>query len=140
VTLADRHPLVVGLDAEESGEVVVAHLQPGVHLPASEEIVDAVVELATGARATVLDLSDVILTESAGVAALVDAMVDAAGEPAACCVVARRASARRLLRQWAVDRKVCLFGSIGDALQARVHSLDGYGLGWSLTPPSDRPS
>jgi hypothetical protein len=138
VTLADRHPLVTGLDADESGEVVVAHLQPGVHLPVGDEVIGAVAELAASAHATVLDVSDVAVIEPEGVVALVDAMVSAAGDPAACCVVARRSSGRRLLRQWHIDRKVCLFGSVGDALQARVHSLDGYGLGWSLDPRADQ--
>jgi anti-anti-sigma regulatory factor len=137
VTIADRHPLVDAVDADEAGQVVVARLRPQLVLPAGPEVVDAVAALAAGADATVLDLSEVTLIEPGGVTALVGALVAAAGDPAACCIVARRASGRRLLRQWGLDRVVCLFGSVGDALQARVHALDGYGLGWSLT--SDRP-
>jgi hypothetical protein len=118
-----------GVEVEHVDDVTVVHVLPGSPLPPAPEVLGLVAE-AAAAGALVLDLSEVTLTEPGGVVTMVGAMAAAAEDPTSCCVVARRASGRRLLRQWAVDKTVCLFASVGDALQARRHELDGYGPGW----------
>ena len=37
--------------------------------------------------------------------------------------------------KWHVTRCVAIFGSVGDALQARRFADDGYGAGWHPDPP-----
>jgi anti-anti-sigma regulatory factor len=140
VTLADHDPTTVsaGLTITTEGGAVIAWLDQAAPWPPDDELVGAVAA-AAATDPIVLDLSDVVLTEPAGAVTLVGTMIAAAGDPARCCVVARRASGRRLLRQWGIDRTVCLFGSVGDALQARVHSIDGYGRGWEPPQPPKSP-
>jgi anti-anti-sigma regulatory factor len=125
----DASGSVAGVQIEHVDDVTVVRVLPGSPMPVAPEVLGMVAE-AAAEGALVLDLSEVTLTEPSGVVTLVGAMAAAAEDATNCCVVARRASGRRLLRQWAVDRTVTLFASVGDALQARRHELDGYGPGW----------
>ena len=46
-------------------------------------------------------------------------VIAASHQPDQCCLVCPRATARALLRTWHVTRCLAVFGSVGDALQAR---------------------
>jgi hypothetical protein len=60
---------------------------------------------------------------------------DIDSEARQCCVVCPRATARALLGKWHVTRCVAIFGSVGDALQARRFADEGYGTGWHPDRP-----
>jgi hypothetical protein len=69
-------------------------------------------------RPAIVDLSGTIVVSAAPVVGLVG-WVLASGSPDWCCVVCPRGTARALLRKWHITRCLAVFGSIGDALQAR---------------------
>jgi anti-anti-sigma regulatory factor len=82
-------------------------------------------------RSVIVDLSGVTLVSAAPVVGLAGWVVGASRQPDQCCVVCSRPTARALLRSWGITRCLVVFGSIGDALQARRFAHDGYGSGWS---------
>jgi hypothetical protein len=79
-----------------------------------------------------LQITLVSATPVMGVAAW---LLGASHQPDQCCVVCPRATARALLRKWHVTRCIAMFGSVGDALQARRFADEGYGAGWHPDPP-----
>lgn len=81
-------------------------------------------------RPAVLDVSGITLVSPSPVVALAGWVLSTGALPDHCCVVCSRASARALLRKWHITRCVAVFGSVGDALQARRFAHDGYGSGW----------
>jgi hypothetical protein len=86
-------------------------------------------------RPVVVDLSGVTLVSAAPVVALASWVLGAGQQPGRCCVVCARATARALLRRWHITRCLAVFGSVGDALQARRFAEDGYGAGWDPGSP-----
>ena len=79
----------------------------------------------------IVDLSG-IGTVSAAVVGLTGWVVSAYHHEPTCVVCSPSTRAR--LRQWPILRCVAVFGSVGDALQARRFARDGYGPGWSPEP------
>jgi hypothetical protein len=91
------------------------------------------------ARPVIVDLSGIVVVSAAPVVGLAGWIVGAS-HPDQSCAVCARPSARALLRKWHITRCLAVFGSIGDALQARRYAHDGYGPGWCPDPRgSDRP-
>jgi hypothetical protein len=89
--------------------------------------------MATGP--VIVDLSQITLVSAAPVMGLAAWVLGASHQPDRCCVVCPRPTARALLRKWHVTRCVAIFGSVGDALQARLFADVGYGAGWHADPP-----
>jgi len=87
------------------------------------------------ARPVIVDLSLITLVSPAPVMGLTGWVLGANQQPDQCCVVCPRATARALLRKWHVTRCVAIFGSVGDALQARRFADEGYGTGWHPDRP-----
>lgn len=81
-------------------------------------------------RPAVIDVSGIVMVSAGPVVGLAGWAVGASRRPGQCCVVCARASGRALLRSWRVTRCLTVFGSVGDALQARRFAQDGYGRGW----------
>jgi hypothetical protein len=81
-------------------------------------------------RPTIVDLSGIIMMSAAPVVGLAAWAVGASQQPDQCCVVCSRATGRALLRNWHITRSLAVFGSVGDALQARRFAQEGYGTGW----------
>jgi hypothetical protein len=92
-------------------------------------------EASIPARPVIIDLSQTTLVSAAPVVGLTGWVLGASHQPDQCCVVCPRVTARALLRKWHVTRCVAIFGSVGDALQARRFADDGYGAGWHPDPP-----
>jgi hypothetical protein len=92
-------------------------------------------EVSLEARPVIVDLSQVTLVTAAPVMGLVAWVLGASQQPDQCCVVCPRATARALLGKWHVTRCVAIFGSVGEALQARRFDDEGYGAGWHPDPP-----
>ena len=92
-------------------------------------------EASIADRPAIVDLSQTTLVSAAPVVGLTGWVLGASHQPDQCCVVCPRATARALLRKWHVTRCVAIFGSVGDALQARRFADDGYGAGWHPDPP-----
>ena len=93
-------------------------------------------EASIAARPVIIDLSQTTLVSAAPVVGLTGWVLGASHQPDdQCCVVCPRVTARALLRKWHVTRCVAIFGSVGDALQARRFADDGYGAGWHPDPP-----
>ena len=92
-------------------------------------------EASIAARPVIVDLSQITLVSAAPVVGLAAWVLGASHQPDQCCVVCPRATARALLRKWHVTRCVAIFGSVGDALQARRFADEGYGAGWHPDPP-----
>jgi hypothetical protein len=91
-------------------------------------------------RPVIIDLSAITLVSAKPVVDLASWVLGARQQPGQCCVVCARATARALLRRWHITRCLAVFGSVGDALQARRFADDGYGTGWHLgSPGSARP-
>jgi hypothetical protein len=97
-------------------------------------------EASIAARPVIIDLSQTTLVSAAPVVGLTGWVLGASHQPAQCCVVCPRVTARALLRRWHVTRCVAIFGSVGDALQARRFADDGDGAGWHPDPPGRSPS
>jgi len=87
-------------------------------------------EASVGGRSVIVDLSQITLVSAAPVMGMAAWALGASHQPGQCCVVCPRATARALLRKWHVTRCLAIFGSVGDALQARRFGDDGYGAGW----------
>jgi hypothetical protein len=87
-------------------------------------------EASIGGRPVIVDLSQITLVSAAPVMGLAAWALGASQQPDQCCVVCPRGTARALLRKWHVTRCVAIFGSVGDALQARRFGDEGYGAGW----------
>jgi hypothetical protein len=81
-------------------------------------------------RPVIVDLTGMTLVSAAPVVGLVAWVLSTGQQPDNCCAVCGRATARALLRKWHVSRCLALFGSVGDALQARRYAHEGYGMGW----------
>lgn len=87
-------------------------------------------------RPAIVDLSGVILRSAAPVVGLVGWAAGAGRQPDRCCVVCASATGRARLRSWYVTQCLAVFGSVGDALQARRFAQEGYGTGWLPDPVS----
>jgi hypothetical protein len=85
---------------------------------------------ASALRPVIIDLSQITLISATPVMGLAGWVLGASSKPDQCCVVCPRATARALLRKWHVTRCLAIFGSVGDALQARRFVDEGYGPGW----------
>jgi hypothetical protein len=85
---------------------------------------------ASACRPVIVDLSQITLVSAAPVMGVAGWVIGASHQPDQCCVVCPRATARALLRKWHVTRCLAIFGSVGDALQARRFGDEGYGAGW----------
>jgi hypothetical protein len=92
-------------------------------------------EASIAARPVIVNLSEITLVSAAPVMGLAAWVLGASHQPDRCCVVCPRPTARALLRRWHVTRCVAIFGSVGDALQARRFADAGYGAGWHPDPP-----
>lgn len=101
-------------------------------LPAG--LVDQLEALIAG-RAVIVDLSQITLVSAAPVMGLAGWVIGASQHPDQCCLVCSRATAQALLRKWHVTRCLAVFGSVGDALQARRFGDEGYGAGWHPESP-----
>jgi hypothetical protein len=97
---------------------------------------------ASARRPVIVDLSQVTLVSATPVMGVAGWIIGASHQPDQCCVVCPRATARALLRKWHVTRCLAIFGSVGDALQARRFGDEGYGAGWhpATLAASDRRS
>ncbi len=87
-------------------------------------------EASIAGRPVIVDLSQITLVSAAPVMGLAGWALGASQQPDQCCVVCPRATARALLRKWHVTRCLAIFGSVGDALQARRFGDEGYRAGW----------
>lgn len=85
---------------------------------------------ASARRPVIVDLSQITLVSATPVMGVAGWVIGASHQPDQCCVVCPRATARALLRKWHVTRCLAIFGSVGDALQARRFGDEGYGAGW----------
>lgn len=85
---------------------------------------------ASARRPVIVDLSQITLVSATPVMGVAGWVLGASQQPDQCCVVCPRATARALLRKWHVTRCLAIFGSVGDALQARRFGDEGYGAGW----------
>jgi hypothetical protein len=92
-------------------------------------------EASIAARPVIVDLSQITLVSATPVMGVAAWLLGASHQPDQCCVVCPRATARALLRKWHVTRCIAMFGSVGDALQARRFADEGYGTGWRPDPP-----
>jgi hypothetical protein len=90
-------------------------------------------EASIASRPVIVDLSQITLVSAAAVMGMAAWVLGASYQPGQCCVVCPRATARALLRKWHVTRCLAIFGSVGDALQARRFDDEGYGAGWHPT-------
>jgi hypothetical protein len=99
-------------------------------LPAA--LVDQLESLA-GEGPVIVDLSDITLITPRPIEGLVGWLLGS-GDPDRCCLVCSRDTARALLSRWRVTRTLAVFGSVGDALQARRLGEAGYGSGWRADP------
>jgi hypothetical protein len=97
-------------------------------------------EASIAARPVIIDLSQTTLVAAAPVVGLTAWVLGASHQPDRCCVVCPRPTARALLRKWRITRCIAIFGSVGDALQARLLADDGYRAGWHPDPPGRSPS
>jgi hypothetical protein len=95
----------------------------------------AQLEASIAARPVIVDLSQITLVSAAPVMGLAAWVLGTSHQPDQCCVVCPRATARALLGKWHVTRCVAIFGSVGDALQARRFADEGYGTGWHPDRP-----
>lgn len=118
--------------AERHGVVIVTPLgMLGDPLP--EELVEQVE--ASARHPVIVDLSEVTLVSAVPVMGLTGWALGSS-EVDQCCVVCSRPTARALLKRWHVTRCLAMFGSIGDALQARRFADEGYGTGWRPATPT----
>ena len=97
---------------------------------------------ASACRPVIVDLSQITLVSATPVMGVAGWVIGASHQPDQCCVVCPRATARALLRKWHITRCLAIFGSVGDALQARRFGDEGYGAGWhpATSAGSDRRS
>jgi hypothetical protein len=120
------------LKAERDGVVIVTLGALGDPLPA--QLVEQL-EALIADRPVIIDLTEIILVSAAPAVGLAGWIISASQHPDQCCLVCPRATARALLRKWHVTRCLAVFGSIGDALQARRFDDEGYGVGWHHESP-----
>jgi hypothetical protein len=92
-------------------------------------------ETSIAARPVIVDLSQTTLVSATPVMGVAAWVLGASHQPDRCCVVCPRPTARALLRKWHITRCIAMFGSVGDALQARLFADVGYGAGWHPDPP-----
>jgi hypothetical protein len=121
-----------GVD-ERDGVIIVTPVET-LRDPLPAGLVEQLEALIAG-RPVIVDLSQIILVSAAPVTGLAGWVIGASHQPDQCCLVCPRATARALLRTWHVTRCLAVFGSVGDALQARRFGHDGYGPGWHPDPP-----
>jgi hypothetical protein len=136
----DPEPAAGPLDAgvkQRHGVIVVTPVGP-LPDPLPAGLVEQL-EMSIAARPVIVDLSQVTLVSAAPVMGLTGWVLGASQQPDQCCVVCPRATARALLRKWHITRCVAIFGSVGDALQARRFADEGYGAGWHPDPPCRPP-
>jgi hypothetical protein len=81
-------------------------------------------------RPVIVDLTGMTLASAAPVVGLVGWVLGTGHHPDRCCAVCGRATAQALLGKGHVGRCLAVFGSVGDALQARRYAHEGYGSGW----------
>jgi hypothetical protein len=113
---------------ERDGVVVFTPVKP-LRDPLSEGLVEELEVLIAG-HSAIVDLSETTLVSAGPMIGLAAWIVATSERPDQCCLVSPRATARALLRRWHVTRCLTVFGSIGDALQARRFDNEGYGSGW----------
>ena len=124
----------------ESGEGVIVMTPLGTLPDPLPAALVARLEASIAARPVIVNLSESTLVSTAPVMGLAAWVLGASHQPDRCCVVCPRPTARALLRKWHVTRCVAIFGSVGDALQARRFADAGYGAGWHPDPPGRPPS
>jgi anti-anti-sigma regulatory factor len=117
---------------ERDGVIIVTPLG-ALRDPLPVGLVDQL-EAAIGDRPVIVDLGQITLVSAAPVVGLAAWVVAARRRPDQCCVVCPRGTARALLHQWRITRCLAVFGSVGDALQARRLGAEGYGPGWHPDP------
>jgi STAS domain len=94
--------------------------------PLPESLRDAIVAAASKGP-LIVDVSEVTLISVAG---LVDSLCETYPTPGECCLVCPRGSGRALIQSWRPARRIAVFLSVGDALQARRFERAGYLGGW----------
>jgi hypothetical protein len=122
---------------ERDGVIIVA---PAAALPDPlPEMLAEQLERLIVDRPVIVDLSGIVVVSPSPLVGLAG-WVLGASQPGQSCMVCARPSARALLRRWHIARCLAVFGSIGDALQARRYAHDGFGTGWCPgAPGSARP-
>jgi hypothetical protein len=133
----DRHRQSAGLleaGVDERDGVVIVTPLGALRDPLPAELVEQLEALIAN-RPVIVDLSEMILVTAAPMVGLAGWIIGASQHPDQCCLVCPRATARALLRKWHVTRCLAVFGSIGDALQARRFDDEGYGVGWHHESP-----
>jgi hypothetical protein len=118
---------------ERDGVIIVTPLG-ALRDPLPAALVDQL-EAAIRSGPVIVDLGQITLVSAPPVMGLAAWVVAARQQPDQCCVACPRATARALLHQWRITRCLAVFGSVGDALQARRHRNEGYGAGWHPDPP-----
>jgi len=91
------------------------------------QLCDALDDVA--GESVIVDISDVILCDSATVRDLV-ALLTLDEDEASFCIVSRRVTSRAVVRKMG-GTHLPLFGSVGDAMEAKLLERDGYGPGWA---------
>lgn len=119
---------------EEREGVIIVTPVGALRDPLPAGLVEQLEALIAG-RPVIVDLSQITLVSAAPVMGLAGWVVGASQQPDQCCLVCPRATARALLRKWHVTRCLAVFGSVGDALQARRFGDEGYGAGWHHDSP-----
>jgi hypothetical protein len=132
-----RRPSAVGspeADVEQRDGVIIVTPVVALRDPLPAGLVGQLEALIAG-RPVIVDLSQITLVSAAPVMGLAGWVIGASHQPDQCCLVCPRATARALLRKWHVTRCLAVFGSVGDALQARRFGDEGYGSGWHHDSP-----
>jgi hypothetical protein len=119
---------------ERDGVVIVAPV--GVLPDPAPALLAKRLETRVADRPVIIDLSAITLVSPELVVHLAGWVLGARRQPGRCCVVCAPATARALLRRWHITRCLAVFGSVGDALQARRFADDGYGTGWHPRSPA----
>jgi len=118
---------------ERDGVVIVTPTGP---LPDPlPQVLTEQLEQVIADRPVIVDLSSIVVASAAPLVGLA-AWVLGSSRPGQSCVVCASPSARAQLRRWHITRCLAVFGSIGDALQARRFAQDGYGRGWCPDAPA----
>lgn len=119
---------------ERDGVVIVTPAGP-LPDPLPEELAEQL-ETVIADRPVIVDLSGIVVVSAAPLVGLAGWVLGTSSRPDQSCVVCARRSARALLRRWHITRCLAVFGSIGDALQARRFAQAGYGRGWCPDAPA----
>ena len=118
---------VAQADVDERDGVVIVTPTGALPDPLPEMLAEHLEKLIAD-RPVIVDLSGIIVVSAAPLVGLTG-WVLATSLPDQSCVICARLSARALLRRWHINRCLTVFGSIGDALQARRYADNGYGTG-----------